>query len=135
MAKKGLKKLMGQSIVVTGDVEETSCVVPMYGEKIPSILIKNIFLDGDNSQQLTDHIWIIPASMAQFVEFPQVSIKDKVRFKGYVTYYQRKNHQRSHFDNTISNICDFEIVSSNLSQSQVGTGVEQQTIKERGDVL
>jgi hypothetical protein len=132
MAKKGLKRYLGQSIVVTGDVEEISMVVPMYGEKIPSILIKHIFLEGDTSQQLTDHIWIIPNSMAQFIPFPEVSVADKVRFKAYVTSYQRKNHQASHFDNTLSNICEFEIVSSG---SPTGIGFESQNIEitECGD--
>jgi len=111
MAKKGLRKYVGQSIIVNGVVTDLSMVVPLYGSKIPSILIKNIFLDGDHSQQLTDHIWVTPASMAQFVDFPQVSVLDRVRFRGYVTYYQRKNHQASHFDNIISNICDFELIN------------------------
>ena len=110
MTKKGLKKYAGQSLLMNGIVEEISTITPKFGNEIPSILIKNLFMDGDTSQQLTDHVWLNPASMVQFDSFPSVSVGDKVRFKGYVVYYQRKNHQGSHFDNTISSVCEFEVI-------------------------
>jgi len=110
MPKKGLRKYAGKSLLVVGNVVEISSFQPPFGNPIPSFLVNKLFRDGDATNQLTDHIWINPACMAQYESFPEVSLGDKVRFRCYVGWYQKACHHRSHFDNTFESICDFEIV-------------------------